>query len=117
MRKRRTRQEWQALLDEQQHSGLSIQRFFQSEGITPSSFYSWRTKLRRGESSALDLLGAVESMAVRYKRDHSVSEQRVRGLCRRCFGHCRFNGGQGGISPASVSTTSAPAGFGHSSEP
>ena len=29
----------------------------------PSSFYSWRTKLRRGESSAPDSLGAVESMA------------------------------------------------------
>lgn len=63
MRQRRTRQEWQALLDEQPRSGLSIQRFCQSEGITPSSFYSWRTKLRRGESSAADPLGAVESMA------------------------------------------------------
>ena len=63
MRQRRTRQEWQALLDKQPRSGLSIQRFCQSEGITPSTFYSWRTKLRRGESSAPDSLGAVESMA------------------------------------------------------
>ena len=63
MRQRRTRQEWQALLDEQPRSGLSIQRFCQSEGITTSSFYRWRTKLRRGESSAPDPLGAVESMA------------------------------------------------------
>ena len=63
MRQRRTRQEWQTLLDEQPRSGLSIPRFCQSEGITPSSFYSWRTKLRRGESSAADPLGAVESMA------------------------------------------------------
>ena len=39
MRQRRTRQEWQALLDEQPRSGLSIQRFCQSEGITPSNFY------------------------------------------------------------------------------
>ena len=60
MRKRRARQEWQTLLDEQQRSGLSIQRFCQSEGITPPSFYSWRTKLRRGESSAPDPLGAVQ---------------------------------------------------------
>ena len=29
MRQRRTRQEWQTLLDEQQRSGLSIQRFCQ----------------------------------------------------------------------------------------
>ena len=63
MRQRRTRQEWQALLDEQPRSELSIQRFCQSEGITPSSFYSWRTKLRRGEPRAANPLGAVESMA------------------------------------------------------
>ena len=63
MRQRRTRQEWQTLLDEQPRSGLSIPRFCQSEGITLSSFYSWRTKLRRGEPSATDPLGAVESMA------------------------------------------------------
>ena len=63
MRQRRTRQEWQALLDKQPCSGLSIQRFCQSEGITPSSFYVWRTKLRRGEPRAADPLGAVESMA------------------------------------------------------
>ena len=63
MRQRHTRQEWQALLDEQLRSGLSVQCFCQSEGITPSSFYSWRTKLRPGESSAADSLGAVESMA------------------------------------------------------
>ena len=63
MRQRRTRQEWQALFGEQPRSGLSIQRFCQSEGVTPSSFYSWRTKLRRGESSAPDPFGAVESMA------------------------------------------------------
>ena len=63
MRQRRTRQEWQALLDEQPRSGLSVRHFCQSEGITPSSFYSWRTKLRRGESRAADPLGAAESMA------------------------------------------------------
>ena len=60
MRQRRTRQEWQALLDEQPRSELSIQRFCQSEGIKPSSFYSWRTKLRRGESSAPDPIGAED---------------------------------------------------------
>ena len=63
MRQRHTRQAWQALLDEQPRSGLSIQRFCQSEGMTPSSFYSWRTKLRCGEPRAPDPLGAVESMA------------------------------------------------------
>ena len=63
MKQRRTRQEWQALLDEQPRSGLSIPRFCQSEGIALSSFYSWRTKLRCDEPSAPDPLGAVESMA------------------------------------------------------
>ena len=63
MRQRRTRQAWQALLDEQPRSGLSIQRFCESKGMTPSSFYSWRAKLRRGQSSALDPFGVIESMA------------------------------------------------------
>ena len=33
MRQRRTRQEWQALLDEQPRSGLSIQRFCQERAL------------------------------------------------------------------------------------
>ena len=63
MRQRRTRQEWQALLDEQPRSGLSIQRFCQSEGITPSSFYSWRTKLRRGETARSSIGTQVRSIS------------------------------------------------------
>ena len=41
----------------------SLRSFIQILHIVLSSFYSWRTKLRRGESSAPDPFGAVESMA------------------------------------------------------
>ena len=82
MRQRRTRQEWQALLDEQPRSELSIQRFCQSEGITPSSFYSWRTKLRRGESSAPDPLGAVRDLWAdsAYRSQANEEKLAARGL-------------------------------------
>ena len=45
MRQRRTRQEWQALLDEQPRSGLIMQRFCQNEGITPSEWHLIKPKL------------------------------------------------------------------------
>jgi hypothetical protein len=36
---------WRMVLESHVHSGLSIQKFCEREGITPSSFYQWRKKL------------------------------------------------------------------------
>lgn len=37
---------WQALLAKQPTSGLSVAAFCAHEGVSPASFYQWRTRLR-----------------------------------------------------------------------
>ena len=36
---------WQLVLDSQRNSGLSVNKFCEKEGISPSSFYNWRKKI------------------------------------------------------------------------
>lgn len=43
--KRRTRQQWQALVDEQAESELSVSEFCAQYDLTVSNFYLWRKKL------------------------------------------------------------------------
>lgn len=49
-KKRRTSAQWQQLIDEHQHSGLSVARYCETKGIAQSNFYLWRKKL----SGAID---------------------------------------------------------------
>lgn len=37
---------WQLVLDSQRNSGLSVNKFCEKEGISPSSFYNWRKKIQ-----------------------------------------------------------------------
>ena len=47
---RDNREFWQLVLDSQRNSGLSITKFCEKEGITPSTFYNWRKKLASQEA-------------------------------------------------------------------
>jgi len=44
-KRRRTPQQWQALLARQAASGQSVEAFCRSESVTPASFYRWRKQL------------------------------------------------------------------------
>jgi transposase-like protein len=43
--RRRTPQQWQALLERQAASGQSIEAFCRSQSLTTASFYRWRRQL------------------------------------------------------------------------
>ncbi|SDJ02419.1 hypothetical protein SAMN04487867_1211, partial [Vreelandella titanicae] len=64
MRKHRTPEQWQALVDQHRDSGLSASQFCKQENIGYSSFCNWRKRLSdqptdnstdSGEASFLDL--------------------------------------------------------------
>lgn len=64
MRKHRTPEQWQALVDQQRDSGLSAPQFCKQQGIGYASFCNWRKRLAdqltdhspdSGEASFLDL--------------------------------------------------------------
>jgi hypothetical protein len=45
---RRSAQAWQALLNEQAESGLTVTAFCHQASISPASFYRWQERLRKG---------------------------------------------------------------------
>jgi hypothetical protein len=45
---RRSAQAWQALLDEQAESGVTVTAFCHKACISPASFYRWQGRLRKG---------------------------------------------------------------------
>lgn len=64
MRKHRTPEQWQALVDQQHDSGLSASKFCKQENIGHASFCNWRKRLLNqpaseasdsGEAGFLDL--------------------------------------------------------------
>ena len=73
MRKHRTPEQWQALVDQQHDSGLSAPQFCKQENIGYASFCNWRKRLLNqpasaasdsGEAGFLDLsslMGAAQS--------------------------------------------------------
>jgi hypothetical protein len=73
MRQHRTPEQWQALVDQQQNSGLSAMQFCKQQSIGYASFCNWRKRLLdqsagasadSGEASFLDLsslMGASQS--------------------------------------------------------
>ena len=70
MRKHRTPEQWQALVDQHRDSGLSASQFCKQENIGYSSFCNWRKRLSdqptdnstdSGEASFLDLSSLMGS--------------------------------------------------------
>lgn len=51
--KRRTREQWQALIDEQAESELSVSEFCAQYDLTVSNFYLWRKKLSNDSQSLM----------------------------------------------------------------
>lgn len=50
-RKKRSRQEWARLVEEQRRSGLSVTQFCRRESVAEGSFYNWRSRLADGNES------------------------------------------------------------------
>ena len=46
MSRSQTRQKWQAIFADFEHTKLSIRAFCRERSLSPSSFYQWRLKLR-----------------------------------------------------------------------
>ncbi|BBP45452.1 hypothetical protein THMIRHAS_08250 [Thiosulfatimonas sediminis] len=67
--KRRTADQWQVLVDQQHHSGLSARQFCQQQKVGYASFCNWRKRLSEkpdesddsasSESSFLDLSSVI----------------------------------------------------------
>ena len=51
-RVRRSRGQWQALIERAELSALSIEAFCRAEGISTASFYSWRKRLASEQAPA-----------------------------------------------------------------
>jgi hypothetical protein len=58
MSKRRTRKQWQALVDEQHQSGLSGAAFCREHGVGYISFCKWRKRLAEAPSDAAEASSA-----------------------------------------------------------
>ena len=70
MRKHRTPDQWQALVNQQRDSGLSARQFCEQENIGYASFCNWRKRLSdpaaddsagSGEASFLDLSSLMDT--------------------------------------------------------
>ena len=70
MRKHRTPEQWQALVNQQRDSGLSASKFCKQENIGYASFCNWRKRLSdpstddsagSGEASFLDLSSLMDT--------------------------------------------------------
>ena len=59
MRKHRTPEQWQALVDQQRDSGLSASKFCKQENIGYASFCNWRKRL--SDPSTNDSAGSSEA--------------------------------------------------------
>lgn len=44
---RRTQDQWQAIIDQQQQSGITVQQFCTEHAISQASFYKWRQRLAK----------------------------------------------------------------------
>ena len=51
---RRTREQWQQLIDQQSQSELTINEYCTQHQITVSGFYQWRKKLNQSEPTGHD---------------------------------------------------------------
>jgi hypothetical protein len=49
---RATESKWRALIAEQERTGMKVREFAASRGITATTLYWWRSRLRRGPRSA-----------------------------------------------------------------
>jgi hypothetical protein len=47
---------WRERIDEQESSGLSVQRFCKQQGLTEQSFYLWRKRLRKQQAMRFALV-------------------------------------------------------------
>jgi len=91
-RTRRTRAEWQALIQQQRDAGQSIAAFCRSQGLTTSAFHNWKAKLNtapnnftRVSVAAPKSSGKIQCLlpnGIRLEWDEAVSQNRVVALLK-----------------------------------
>lgn len=59
--RRRSRREWEEILDRFEASGLTLRRFCESEGLSHSTFERWRSQLLRERSGGPGHAGFVDA--------------------------------------------------------
>jgi hypothetical protein len=59
--RRRSRGEWEAILERFEASGLTLRRFCDSEGLSHSTFERWRAQLLRERSGESGRAGFVDA--------------------------------------------------------
>jgi len=64
---------WQAVVDEQKNSGLSIPRFCEERGVVLSQFYYWRRRLVPAESSVFEVGAGQGPAFVELELDRQVA--------------------------------------------
>jgi hypothetical protein len=50
------REYWRGLISEQKRSGMTVQRFCETQGLKEQSFYYWRKRLRQEQSMRFALV-------------------------------------------------------------
>jgi len=91
-RTRRTRADWQALIQQQGDSGQSIAAFCRSQGLTSSAFHNWKAKLNtepknftRVNVATAKSAGKIQCLlpsGIRLEWDEAVSQSTVVALLK-----------------------------------
>jgi putative transposase len=79
IRTKRTRAQWQRLIEEQPTSGLTIKDFCKQHKIAVSGFYNWQKKLTNNDNGVNDWLSCSTSRPVEQKQPHWQMELELPG--------------------------------------
>lgn len=87
-RPRRSEQEWRAVMAQFARSGLGSEVFCAREGIAPSTFWGWRSRLQRGGQAKAASPGSpfVELVPGTPSREFDIELDLGRGVVLRLRG-------------------------------
>ena len=84
-RQRRDASQWQALIEHQRTSGLTIKRFCAEHGVGQASFYAWRRHLRHGAPAQSNNIEKFVRLEPRQAAENEAVEVRFGdGVTLRC---------------------------------
>lgn len=87
-RNRRSEQEWRAVMAQFARSGLGSEAFCAREGLAPSTFWNWRSRLQRGgrTKAAAPVSPFVELVSDSASREFDIELDLGRGVILRMRG-------------------------------
>jgi len=84
-RRRRDASQWQALIEQQRTSGLTVKRFCAEHGVGEASFFAWRRHLRHGAQSQSNNIDKFVRLEPRHAAASDAIEVRFGGgVTLRC---------------------------------